>query len=126
MPSHTAQYSIGGAMLAAAGWVLRHLTFRWREEREEKVSGSILTVREWMESDLHDVLSTIKAGIARLDVLLVEADLPGMRKTVSGHTADLAVHEARIRSALSDISDLRREKEELEDRVDRLERRKPR
>jgi len=111
------QYTIGGVLAALLGWLAKHLWIRARDQGDDSPS-----VREWRRSqdDIHEALTAAKAGLMRLETLLIEADLPSMKRTIASQGAEIRAMQTTQMEIREEMNDQERE---IHARIDRLVRR---
>lgn len=61
------------------------------------------SVREWMDTDIRSALTQIKAGVSRLDGLIIEADLPGLRQRIDTLESEMRLSRIQRLEMMSTI-----------------------
>src|SRR5690242_3427737 len=136
MATDTGHNVVGGGLLGAgavaAAWLAAHLKgFRFRvtagnqaEEKTEKEHPVPDSVRQYRTSqaDLESALRDIKFAVARLEDVLMKADIPLIQQTQSLHGAEIRLLKENQVIVRESIAGLKRQDDEHAEKMDHLAR----
>lgn len=118
MASETTHLTVGGTVLAVAGWLVRHVQVKARKEEPP-------TVREWhkAQEEIQEALKQARDGFNRLSALLADANLPEMKRLQIIQGAEINEIKASHVGIRAELTNLQRESENQDRRIDHLARR---
>lgn len=119
MTSDAGHNVVGGGLMGggavAVAWIITHLKgWRFRatvgNSPEPKEKEEPPSVREYLTSqtDVERALSEIKVAIAKLETILLTADLPLIKQTQGQLTAEIGAIKISLVGIREDIADLKR------------------